>query len=86
MPQTLQDPLSATPPPGVNPQQAKPQEPDKNARKGKAKKRKNRGKRGGQTAVTVRDGVAVYKFPNFDAPILDYLSNGKRVRISKRVL
>ncbi|USN48733.1 MAG: hypothetical protein H6626_06485 [Pseudobdellovibrionaceae bacterium] len=38
----------------------------------------------GQDAIVVVEGAAVYKFPNFDAPILEYFQNNKRVKISNK--
>lgn len=45
-----------------------------------AKKRKKKKK--SQSGVILVDGAAVYQYPNFDAPILDYLSKGRKVRIT----
>lgn len=49
-----------------------------------ASKKRKRKKRGGQWAIVKVDGAAVYKFPNFDAPVVEYFDKSKKVRISKK--
>lgn len=39
----------------------------------------------GQWAVVATDGAAAYKFPNFDSTVMDYLSAGKKIRISQKI-
>jgi len=39
----------------------------------------------GQDANIKIDGSAIYEAPNFDSPVLDYLDQGKKVKISKRL-
>ena len=50
---------------------------------GKRKKRKRRDR--GQDAVVIVDGSAVYQAQNFDAPVMEYLDRGSKVKISKKV-
>ena len=39
----------------------------------------------GQWGIVQTDGAAAYKVPNFDAPVLDYLKAGQKLRISQKV-
>ena len=57
--------------------------PSKN-QKNKIRKRKKR-RNSGQAANVVVDGSAVYRAQNFDAPVMEYLDRGKKIRISKKV-
>lgn len=57
----------------------------KNASSGTTKTGKASGKSASQGGVVQTDGAAVYKVPNFDAPVLDYLKGGQKLRISTKV-
>ena len=52
--------------------------------KKKSKKRRKR-RDTGQSAIVIVDGSAVYQAQNFDAPVMEYLDRGKKVKISKKV-
>lgn len=39
-----------------------------------------------QHAVTIVDGAALYEKPNFDAPVIDYLGDGKKIVVSKKAV
>lgn len=39
----------------------------------------------GQDAIVIVDGSAVYQAQNFDAPVMEYLDRGKKIKISKKV-
>ncbi len=48
-------------------------------------KEESKEKSKGQWSIVVTDGAAIYKSPSFDAPILDYVSSGKKIRISQKI-
>lgn len=39
----------------------------------------------GQKATVSVDGSAIYEYPNFDSPVLEYLDQGKSVKVSKKI-
>ena len=52
----------------------------------KSKKRRKKKRRDrGQEATVIVDGSAVYQAQNFDAPVMEYLDRGSKVKISQRV-
>ncbi|OFZ12783.1 MAG: hypothetical protein A2Z20_07000 [Bdellovibrionales bacterium RBG_16_40_8] len=48
-------------------------------------KPKRKPKDSGQDAKIIIDGAAIYEAPNFDAPVVEYMDSGKKVKISKKI-
>lgn len=51
----------------------------------KAPKKKPKLRDPGQNAIVKIDGSAVYEVANFDSPVLEYMDQGKKIQISKKI-
>ena len=93
-------PLISDPPKKLDSSKSSKKRPKKKKKKKKKLKRKKRKKKKpsgakskaaakkktkGQWGVVQTDGAAAYKVPNFDSPVLEYLSAGQKVRISQKL-
>jgi hypothetical protein len=67
-------------------EQQKPVAPSKKKSKAKAKpKAIAKPKDPGQSGKVKIDGAAVYEVANFDSPVIEYMDQGKKIKISKKV-
>lgn len=48
-------------------------------------KPKPKSKDAGQSALIKVDGSAIYEYPNFDSPVIEYMDRSKKVKISKKI-